>query len=407
MRGFDSFDYFADLFAICVIVVPLYYLLPRPWARRWCLALTGLYLLFSIAPRLALFYLLFWAAVAIVQQVVARTGDRRVGTAVLLAGVGVCLAPMLIWKLTPADFTIWFNVFLADRLFDVSGGLGSLDAVRLILFPIGLSYAAFRAADLLIQSNLGLIGPLSPDRVMSYGLFPTVQVIGPVIEYREIESVSNVAVRPALEDYRVAFTQVVVGAIKVFVLAVPLAASGDVFLFYETNAAIVIWIQLSLYAWFFYFNFSGYSDLAIGVSRLFGFALKPNFSRPYTRTNPQDFWNNWHMSLTRFAQRNVFIPMGGMRSGRQYVAIVATIMVIALWHDVSLALVLFGLYHVAGLVGNRLLVEHRPPTPEPSWILLTGKAVALFLFVAASLPMLALEVGELDNFYLAMIGLGA
>jgi D-alanyl-lipoteichoic acid acyltransferase DltB (MBOAT superfamily) len=167
----------------------------------------------------------------------------------------------------------------------------------------------------------------------------------------------------------------------------------------------VLWFELVLYAWYFYFNFSGYSDLAIGVARLFGFRLKPNFSRPYTRMNPQAFWNSWHMSLTRFAQRNVFVPLGGMRQRSQYVAIAATMMVIALWHDISLALVLFGLYHTAGIIGARLLNQVRPAATDPSTLLKTGKAFLLFMFVVASLPMLVLKFDELGRFYEALIGI--
>ena len=104
--------------------------------------------------------------------------------------------------------------------------------------------------------------------------------------------------------------------------------------------------------------------MAIGSARLLGFRLAPNFNNPYLKTNPQDFWNSWHMSLTRFAQRNVFVPMGGMRARTQYVAIVATMMVIALWHDLSIPLVIFGLYHSAGLVSHRV------------WVVATPRAVA-------------------------------
>ena len=102
-----------------------------------------------------------------------------------------------------------------------------------------------------------------------------------------------------------------------------------------TGSPLDYWLELIMFAWYFYFNFSGYSDMAIGSARVFGFRLAPNFNNPYLKTNPQDFWNSWHMSLTRFAQRNVFVPMGGMRARTQYVAIAATMMVIALWHDLS------------------------------------------------------------------------
>src|SRR6476661_1310601 len=104
------------------------------------------------------------------------------------------------------------------------------------------------------------------------------------------------------------------------------------------------------------------------------------------------------MSLTRFAQRNVFVPLGGFRQRSQYFAIAATMMVIALWHDISVPLVLFGIYHTCGLIGARLLNQVRPAATEPSVLLQTGKAMLLFAFVTLSLPLLTLRLGEIGSF---------
>jgi alginate O-acetyltransferase complex protein AlgI len=402
---FSAFDFFADLLALCIVLVPAFYLLPWAWARRLLLTLAGVYLLMLIAPRLALFYLVFWVAIAIVQRLVAWSGERKAGTYVLAVSVLATLAPMVIWKLRPAAFTISFNVFLDNRLFEISSVAGAVDSIRPIILPIGLSFATFRAIDLLVQSYLGTIPPQPIGQVLFYGFFPPVQVIGPVIEYSEIATPSQKTDGLKLDDYRAAFTQVIVGAVKVFVLAVPLASSGDVFLVYKTNHLWAIWVELFMYAWYFYLNFSGYSDLAIGFARLFGFKLKPNFSRPLTRTNPQDFWNSWHMSLTRWARRNVFVPLGGMRQRSQYVAIAATMMTIALWHDITLPLVIFGVYHSCGLIGARMLNQVRPAAADPSRWLLTGKTVSLFLFVAVSLPMITLDSHQLGHFYPALLGI--
>jgi alginate O-acetyltransferase complex protein AlgI len=98
------------------------------------------------------------------------------------------------------------------------------------------------------------------------------------------------------------------------------------------------------------------------------------------------------------------VPLGGMRRRSQYVAIAATMMVIALWHDISFALVVFGLYHTAGIIGARLLNQVRPAATDPSVLLKTGKAFLLFMFVVASLPMLVLRFGDLGGFYKALIG---
>ena len=401
---FSAFDYFADLFALGLVLVPIFYLLPWAWARRSLLTLAGVYLLFLIAPRLALFYAVFWILVALMQRVVAWAGERKRGGYLLTVCVVATLSLLVIWKLFPADFIIEFNSFFDARLWQVSSYVGTIDAIRSIILPLGLSFASFRAVDLLVQSYLGTVPALPVGNVLFFGFFPPVQIIGPVIEYTEIDASSRTTKRLQLDDYRAAFTQIVVGLVKIFVLAVPLASSADVFIVYRLNSPWRLWIELIMYAWFFYLNFSGYSDLAIGGARLFGFTLKPNFSRPYTRTSPQSFWNSWNMSLTRFAQRNVFVPLGGMRQRSQYVAIAATMMVIALWHDISVPLVLFGIYHTCGLIGARLLNQVRPAAAEPSWLLQTGKGVLLFTFVTLSLPLLTLRWAEIGSFYDSLVG---
>ena len=249
------------------------------------------------------------------QRLVAWTGETRGGGLVLAAASSTTLAPIVIWKLFPADFTIWFNVFFDDRALP---GL-ELCWARSTRPPDHSCRSACRSRRFAPSTSWcsRISGPSRRSRsatILFFGFFPPVQVIGPVIEFAEVDAQSRKTERLQIDDYRFAFTQIIVGAIKVFVLAVPLASSADLFVVYRTNHALVLWFELVLYAWYFYLNFSGYSDLAIGVARLFGFKLKPNFSRPYTRTNPQAFWNSWHMSLTRFAQRNVFVPLGGMRA---------------------------------------------------------------------------------------------
>jgi len=406
MLNFNTFDYFAWLLAACVVVAPLYYVIPWGAGRRALLTATGMYLLFLVAPRLAIFYLVFWTLVAVLQRVLAAVGEQRFAGAALGASILGLLSPLITWKVLPDDFVVWFNVTFNDLSWGISSYVGAVDAVRDVILPIGLSFAVFRAIDLLVQTNLGVIGPLSPARVFFYGFFPPVQIIGPVIEYSELDSPGRTAPPrwPLADDLGSAFSLIVVGLVKVFVLAYPLEQTADVFVFYESNSAAVLWLELFLFSWYFYLNFAGYSDLSIGVARVFGFKLKPNFNNPYFRTNTQDYWNNWHMSLTRFAQRNVFTPLGGMRPNRQYIAVTATIMVIALWHSVSWPLVVFGLYHASALVGARRLHAVRPPAHEPSLALVVGKNIAMFVFVMLGLPLLVLELGDLTAFYGSLVG---
>ena len=103
---FDSFDYFASLLPLLVLLVPALLVLTRGSIRRGLVSLSGLYLLFLVAPRLALFHLVFWLVVAGLQQVVSTTGERRLGLAVLWGSLLVTLTPLVLWKVWPIDFVI-------------------------------------------------------------------------------------------------------------------------------------------------------------------------------------------------------------------------------------------------------------------------------------------------------------
>ncbi len=406
MLNFNTFDYFSWLLAACLLIVPVYYLVPWERARRLLLTVLGIYLVFLIAPRLAIFYAVFWTVVAIFQRLLARLGERAYASLALTATIVALLVPLVAWKIVPESFIIWFNLTFNQVAWDLSSYFGGIDAVRDIILPIGLSFAVFRAIDLLVQTSLGTIEALPPSMVYFFGFFPPVQIIGPVIEFSELESPGKPKPPrlPSLDDLSASFALMMSGLVKVFVLAYPLKGATDVFSFYESNSWQSIWVELVLFSWFFYLNFSGYSDLSMGASRLFGYKLKPNFNNPYFKLNIQDYWNNWHMSLTRFAQRNVFIPLGGMRSRRQYLAITATMMVIALWHNISWSLFMFGLCHALVLVGARLLNGHRPAQKRPSLPLRVGKNLSMYTFVVLALPLLMIDIAEVPDFYLALLG---
>ncbi|MFC7594734.1 MBOAT family O-acyltransferase [Terrabacter sp. GCM10028922] len=396
----DPFLYFSDLLVLTVVLVPLYFLAPWAPARLLLLGLSGAYLLFLIAPRLLALYILFWVGVYLLQLAATAWRDRPTSWVLTTVLVLVALAPLVVWKIRPEWSVTGFNIGMNGVVDRLSPWTGAIDRVRNLILPIGLSFATFRAVDQIVKVRLEIVPPLSPLQQFAYGFFPTVLVIGPVIEYTEIEATADRRVRWDPHDTLSGVLTIAIGAFKVFVVAYLLRGSQDVFaLSTRAGSPLDHWLELTMFAFYFYFNFSGFSDMAIGAARTLGFSLAPNFNNPYLKTNPQAFWNSWHMSLTRFAQRNVFVPLGGMRAKTQYVAIAATMMVIALWHDLTLPLVIFGLYHCVGLIGHRWWVARHPvPVPRP----LTrrvGANVLLFVFVVLSLPLLLLDLSELPEFY--------
>lgn len=405
MLDFDSFTFFANLFPILLVLVPVYRVIRPVLARRLLLAVVGLYLLWLIAPRLALFYLVFWLLVFVIQRVVVITAERRGGTLLFAASLVAMLAPMVTWKLLTQPFVLDFNLWGNSALTALTEQGGAVDLIREIIVPLGLSFSTFRGLDLVIKSYLGLVDALRLDEVLFYGFFPPVLLIGPVIEYTEISKAVEPGRTVVWDDLRAGLLLVVSGLAKVFVIAYALQSSAQMFVYYRTNAVPVLWFELVLFALYFFFNFSGYSDLAVGAATMLGFPIKRNFNWPYTRTNPQDFWNSWHMSLTGFFQRNVFIPFGGMRQKTQYRAIFLTIMAIALWHDISVPLVVFGLYHAAGLIGHRWLKARRPPKPDEPRALTMAKACGQYLFFAFSLPLFMINTDQIVPVYSALLGI--
>lgn len=398
-------SYFLDLLALSLVIAPAAYIVGGV-VRKGLMLFLCLVGLYYLAPRLLVFFIVFWLAVAILVQLLQRV--RRYSKfrvwffcTTLLALGGI----LLLFKSLPYQFWVQWNVaqhyalglILPAEALDV-------DLQFPILLPVGLSFALFRAADLLIKVFIGKLSEVSFLDTLHYGLFAPVLVAGPVIEFEETQDCVQLAQGRILF---VGFWTVVMGFFKIFFLAQALKdyATLDVQL---TLSQVRLWQLLLVHPWYFYFNFSGYTDVAIGLGALYGYKLKPNFMDPYLQRNLQFFWANWHMSLTRFAQRNVFIPLGGFRKRTEAVALLCTMLLIAFWHDLSWALLAFGLYHAFGLIVLRHMSVRqwsfglaRLPSPLHRVV----STAFTFVYVALSFPLLELSVQDALAMYLKIFSL--
>ena len=399
---FNAATYFVDLLALSLLLIPAMALITHAPTRRTILTLAGAYLLYFIAPRLVLFYTIFWVLVYLFQRLVSATTDGKFGTPIFWLSMLAMLTPMVVWKLYFDEFSTLFNLWSNQGLAYISQTIWTIDLARAIIIPIGLSFATFRGADLLVKSWAGKFSALPLSHILYYAFFPPVQIVGPIIEYEEIEKQT----KPSSDDIYQGLMRVAFGLIKVLILAAALQKSALIFQHYDQAPTLKIWGFLFIYTWFFYLNFSGYSDLAIGAARAYGFKLKENFAFPYFRPNITEFWNNWHMSLSRFAQRNVYVPLGGYRKKTQYIAIFATILAIALWHDLSLGMILFACYHGAGLIIHRYYSDRTSKDKKADIVpILWGKILATYLFVVLSFPLLVMPLDKAGQFYLSLVGL--
>lgn len=226
--------------------------------------------------------------------------------------------------------------------------------------PIGISFLTFQQIAYLTDVYRGQVKTFNfLDYCFVCSFFPKF-LAGPIVRHAEVvpqiaESMRMLS-REALAAGATRFT---IGLFKKVVLADTLAGYATPLFAADTIARdpgmVEAWGGILAYTFQLYFDFSGYTDMAIGIAQLFGVSLPENFNSPYKATSITDFWKRWHMTLSRFLRDYVYIPLGGNRRGptRQYFNLLLTMMLCGLWHGASWTFVIWGTLH-----GAYLLVNH-------------------------------------------------
>jgi alginate O-acetyltransferase complex protein AlgI len=227
-----------------------------------------------------------------------------------------------------------------------------------LFLPIGISFYTFQSLSYLIDVYRKEIKP--SENILEYAFYMTFfphLVAGPIVRARDFLPGIH---QPLLIDHSLikeAFFKITSGLCKKLLFADFLAKYVDmVHAFPEGFSGLEHGMALYGYAFQIYFDFSGYSDIAIGIALLLGYRLKENFSNPYLSENITEFWRRWHISLSLWLRDYVYIPLGGNRKGvfNQYVFLIITMLVGGFWHGANWKFVLWGLAH--GL----LLALHKP-----------------------------------------------
>ncbi len=229
-----------------------------------------------------------------------------------------------------------------------------------LILPLGISFFVFQKISYLIDLRRGdrhIYGFL--DFCMFVTFFPQL-IAGPLVRHNEI--IHQFALdprRPEMwENLSRGFVLFVIGVAKKVALADTLAMVADPLFAKAAGtslSAAEAWVATGAYTLQIYFDFSGYSDMAIGLALMFGLRLPMNFNAPYRAVSIRDFWRRWHMTLSRFLRDYLYIPLGGNRCGavRQAVNVVATMLLGGLWHGANWTFVAWG-----GLHGVALAVNH-------------------------------------------------
>jgi alginate O-acetyltransferase complex protein AlgI len=265
-------------------------------------------------------------------------------------------------------------------------GLDLPFSVREIVLPVGISFYTFMAISYVVDVYRGDTAPTTLERFAVYLSFFPHLVAGPIVRANELIPQFDTPRDPRTVDTSRAFYLIVTGLFKKVVIANYLAANivDEVFAAPEQHSSLEILIAVYAYAVQIYADFSGYTDIAIGVALLLGFRFPQNFDGPYTAVSLQDFWRRWHMTLSRWLRDYVYIPLGGNRRGPAitYRNLLLTMLIGGLWHGAGWTFVVWGGLHGLGLVYERWR-RARPGFVEPRstpWRR-TWQRIATFQFV--------------------------
>jgi alginate O-acetyltransferase complex protein AlgI len=248
--------------------------------------------------------------------------------------------------------------FLVDNLNPLLA-LAGLRTITLgpVHLPIGVSFFTFQAISYAVDVyRRDVPAERSPGRYALYAaLFPHL-IAGPIVRYRDLAG--QLGRRAVTADgFAEGVRRFVLGLGKKVLLADTLAALADeIFALPAADlGAGTAWLGLACYTLQIYFDFSGYSDMAIGLAKLFGFDFAENFRHPYAAASATDFWRRWHVSLSSWFRDYLYIPLGGNRGrpARVYANLLVVFLLCGLWHGAAWTFLAWGLWHGAFLVAER------------------------------------------------------
>jgi len=360
----------------------LYLTLRREWQNR--LLLVASYVFYGFwDPR----FLALIAFSTVVDYFLARkmsaeesAGKRKL---YLWVSVGVNLGVLGIFK--------YLNFFLASTTQALTSlGFEASQPTLSIILPVGISFYTFQTLSYTIDVYRRRLEPVEGffDFALFVSFFPQL-VAGPIERARDFLPQLQQPREVTAQDWGEGLTLILIGLFKKVAVADQLAPLVDqAFGGSAELTSLSLLLGVYFFAFQIYADFSGYTDIARGVARMFGFRLTLNFSQPYFATSITEFWRRWHISLSSWLRDYLYISLGGNRrgKGRTYLNLFATMLLGGLWHGAGFTFVIWGGLHGLYLTVHKLILKDRPGAPDEvgrvrSAVAAVIKSVALFQFV--------------------------
>ena len=387
---FSSIEF---IFYFLPIVLVLYYLAPKV-AKNIVLLLASLFFYAWGAPDFFPIFIVSMICNFLITRKMHKTSDPKPRKG--------WLALSLILNIGLLAYFKYMNFFVDNLnvLLDATHH-ATLQFARVAL-PIGISFFTFQSISYTVDVYRKVSEPLQRwyDYMLYISLFPQL-IAGPIIRYNTVaEQLVNRAI--PIEGRVAGFRRFAIGLGKKVLIANTLAVLADeVFAMdYLTMASGTAWMGILAYTFQIYFDFSGYSDMAIGIGQMLGFQFSENFNAPYISQSISEFWKRWHITLGGFMKEYLYIPLGGNRvsKGRTFFNLWIVFLISGLWHGAAWTFVLWGVFHGTFLILDRLfMVDFLKKIGKFPSIMLTFLTVVLgwVLFRADT-------VGDALSFYRAL-----
>lgn len=363
------------------VVFALYWTVgDRPRVRRWLLltASAVFYMAWNPLPFLIVLYCatVDWALALGMERANTPQRKKLLVSASVVSNLGVLgfFKYANFFYETAATVTSWVGIEVVYHRLD-------------ILLPIGLSFVVFQTLSYTIDVYRGDCAARRSwvDVALFISFFPQI-IAGPIV--RASHFLPQLDERPALSDRDGAHAlfRIAKGLVKKLLVADLLAANliDRVFASPDLYSPVEVWAAVFCYTLQIYYDFSAYSDVAIGSAALFGFYIPENFNRPYKATSLPEFWQRWHISLSTWLRDYLYIPLGGNRGGRWFTLrnVMITMILGGIWHGASWRMALWGGIHGVGLCLTRI-VWWRFGVPKGGWRVVLGFIVTFFSVMLA------------------------
>ncbi|MBO4328128.1 MAG: MBOAT family protein [Bacteroidales bacterium] len=323
----------------------VYFAFPRKW-RNYVVLLFSIVFYAYGGPDFVLILLASTTVTYYLVKSMCRTGSLRTKKWLCALAIVLNLGLLVYFKYAGflmSNLNAVFSWFGSEKLSAITARLSA------IVLPIGISFFTFQSITYVLDTYRGQVKPMDKltDYIVYIMMFPQL-IAGPIVKYGDVEQQLRHRESPPDECLH-GFYRFVIGLSKKVLIADVIAVQADA-CFGGDLAALdmgTAWIGSLAYTMQLYFDFSGYSDMAIGLGRIMGFKFPENFNNPYTSKSITEFWRRWHMTLGAFIMNYLYIPLGGNRrgKGRTYLNLWICFLLSGLWHGAAWTFVAWGAFH--------------------------------------------------------------